>query len=101
MCRNSRIEGVKGIVSGKYIQVEGYVQVCGVQQSKNKYARVFQAAVTKEEYAVRILAGVGIQKGTIARIAMALVHETDECGESEELIKQIEDIIEKLRSEKG
>lgn len=79
------------------------IRVCGVEQYKTQYARQFEPTLSKEEYVVRIFKDKGMKRSSIARIAMALVkdEETDEEGETFELIQQLEHIIKDLRNEKG
>ncbi len=78
------------------------IQVCGMEQYKTQYARQFEPALTREEYAVRFLTDRGLKKSSIAKIAMALVKapEGDEEEETDELIEQLESIIEELRKDK-
>lgn len=79
------------------------IRVCGVEQCRTQYARQFEPALTKEEYAVKLLTDRGMKKSSIAKIAMALVEDAggDEEGETDELIGELELIIEKLRKDKG
>ncbi len=80
-----------------------YIRVCGLKQNKTQYARKFEAALTKEEYAAKILFDRGMKKNSLAKIALALVkydNENEDEEESDELIDQLESIINELRKEK-
>lgn len=77
------------------------IRVCGVEQYKTQYARKFEPALTREEYAIRFFKDKGIKRSSIAKIAMALVKDgEEEEGETEKLIEQLESIIADLRKEK-
>ncbi len=65
---------------------------CGTQ-----YARQFIPAVTKEQYAAKLVMSKGIDSNSIAAVTVAMVNETGET-DSEGLVKQLEDIIEELKN---
>ena len=78
-----------------------YIRICGFKQNKTQYARKFETALTKEEYAAKILFDRGMKKNSLAKIALALVkYENEDEEESDELIDQLESIINELRKEK-
>ncbi len=80
-----------------------YIRICGFKQNKTQYARQFETALTKEEYAAKILFDRGMKKNSLAKIALALVkydNENEDEEESDELIDQLESIINELRKEK-
>lgn len=63
---------------------------------RNVYARQFIPAVTKEEYAAKLVMSKGIEKSAIAAVTVAMVHEMDG-ADGEDVVKQLEDIIEELK----
>ena len=72
------------------------VKVCGTVQYGTQYARQFVPAVTKEQYAAKLVMSKGIGKNSIAEVTVAMVNETDDTG-GEGLIQQLEEIIEELK----
>lgn len=75
---------------------KGMITVCGSVQYGTQYARQFIPSLTKEQYAAKLVMSKGIKKNAIAAVTVAMVNETDEDGE--ELIQQLEEIIEELKS---
>ena len=74
------------------------IKVCGTVQYGTQYARQFVPAMTKEEYAAKILMLKGLDKSSVAKVAVAMVKEAG--GESEnDLIVELEKIIEELKEE--
>ena len=75
---------------------KGMITVCGSVQYGTQYARQFIPSLTKEQYAAKLVMSKGIKKNAIAAVTVAIVNEADEDGE--ELIQQLEEIIEELKS---
>ena len=71
------------------------IKICGTVQCGTQYARQFIPAVTKEEYAAKLVMSKGIEKSAIAAVTVAMVHEMDG-ADGEDVVKQLEDIIEEL-----
>lgn len=76
---------------------KGMITVCGSVQYGTQYARQFVPSITKEQYAAKLVMSKGIKKNSIAAVTVAMVNEADESG-GEELIQQLEEIIEELKS---
>ena len=72
------------------------IKICGTVQCRTQYARQFIPAVTKEEYAAKLVMSKGIEKSAIAAVTVAMVHEMDG-ADGEDVVKQLEDIIEELK----
>ena len=72
------------------------IKICGTVQCGTQYARQFIPAVTKEEYAAKLVMSKGIEKSAIAAVTVAMVHEMDGAA-GEDVVKQLEDIIEELK----
>lgn len=73
---------------------KGMIEVCGSVQYGTQYARQFICSVTKEQYAAKLIMSKGIEKNSIAAVTVAMVNETG----GEDLIQQLEEIIEELKS---
>jgi DNA-binding MarR family transcriptional regulator len=87
----------------KSLSEKGLIKVCGVERYNTQYARRFEVALSREEYAVNTLKSRGIDKNSIGRLAMALVKDCEEDlqdEEKEKLIEDLEEIISDLRKEK-
>lgn len=76
---------------------KGMIKVCGTVQYGTQYARQFIPAVTKEQYAAKLVLSKGIEKTSIAEVTVAMVNETTGADE-EGVIKQLEEIIKELKS---
>ena len=72
------------------------IKICGTVQCGTQYARQFIPAVTKEEYAAKLVMSKGIEKSAIAAVTVAMVHEMDG-ADGEDVVKQLEYIIEELK----
>ena len=72
------------------------IKICGTVQCGTQYARQFIPAVTKEEYAAKLVMSKGIEKSAIAAVTVAMVHEMDG-ADGEDVVKQLEEIIEELK----
>ena len=90
--------------NGNYIHMmlrsllkKGMIEVCGTVQCGTQYARQFVPAVTKEQYAAKLVMSKGIEKNSIAAVTVAMVNEANEADE-EGLVRQLEEIIEEVKS---
>lgn len=84
------------------LQKKGLVQICGTLQYKTQYARQFKPVLNREEYIAKVFASrQGISRNSVSKVALALVKETidDEEHKKEVVIKELEQMIEKLRSD--
>lgn len=93
--------------NGNYVHImlrsllkKGMIEVCGTVQSGKQYARQFIPAVTKEQYAAKLVMSKGIGKNSIAAVTVAMVNEMNE-ETGEELVKQLEEIIEELKNKES
>lgn len=79
------------------------IEICGVEQYKTQYARKLQPTLTREEYAVQSLMEKGMNTSSISKIALALVKrlKVNEKEETDRLIMELEEIVEKLREDRG
>jgi len=75
---------------------KGSIQVCGTVQYGTQYARQFEPALTKEEYAAKLIAGKGLVDGSIAKVTAALAKET-KVKDTDKLIKDLEEFIDTLK----
>lgn len=90
--------------NGNYVHImlrsllkKGMIKVCGTVQCGTQYARQFIPAVTREQYAAKIVMSKGIGSSDIAAVTVAMVNEAGEQGQ-DALVKQLEEIIEELKS---
>lgn len=78
-----------------------YICVNGVERTNKTYARRFEPAVTREEYAAILLREKGIRTSSLGSLVMAMIGNDRYAKESEEddekLIKELEDIITQIR----
>ncbi|PWJ49766.1 BlaI/MecI/CopY family transcriptional regulator [Faecalicatena contorta] len=79
------------------LQKKGMIKVCGMLQYGNQYARQFEPAVTKAEYGVNLLLSKGLID-SISQVTVALA-KSSENVDKKELISQLQEIIEKLKTE--
>ena len=82
---------------------QGYVNISGVELIKKTYARKLEPAISREEYAAIMLMERGITRSSLGEIALAMTG-SDKNGkkdkeEDEQLIKELEGIIAKLRGQ--
>ena len=92
-------KAVQSLVEQEYLRVNGFERV------SKSYARKFEPAVTKEEYAAVVLEARGIDTNSLGNLAMAMLgnensEERDEEAD-EKLIEELEDIIVQLRNRRG
>lgn len=96
--------------SGKYLhkmlkslEKQGLIGVCGTLQYGSQYARRFKTLMTSEEYTAKSIVSKSFFGNDIAKIAVALVKETnkDKIGEEDDkLISDLEKMIDELKSRK-
>lgn len=101
-------ESVKKATIFKAVQSlveQEYLCVNGVERISKTYARKFEPAVTREEYAAVVLAAKGIDTKSLGNLAMAMIGNNNSEKKDEEadekLIKELEDIIAQLRNRRG
>ena len=75
---------------------KGMLLECGTVRYATQYARQFQPSMTKEEYAAKVALSVGISKGAVSKVMVALARET---GEEQNLIEELEEIIHQIKKE--
>ena len=80
-----------------------YVRISGMELAKKTYARKLEPAISREEYAAILLMERGITRSSLGEIAIAMTG-SDRNGrknkkEDEELIKELEGIIARLREQ--
>lgn len=87
---------VQSLVAQEYLCVNGFERV------NKTYARKFEPAVTREEYAAVVLTARGIDTSSLGNLAMAMIgndkNESKDDEADEKLIKELEDIIIQLRN---
>lgn len=93
--------------NGNYVHImlrsllkKGMIKVCGTMQYGTQYARQFTPAVTREQYAAKIVMSKGIGKNSIAAVTVAMVNEIEE-EDGEGLVKQLEEIIQELKNKES
>ena len=78
-----------------------YVKVSGVELVGKTYARQLEAEISKEEYAAFILLEKGFTRSSLGEIAVAMIGSDRgskaNASENEKLIRDLEEIIAKLR----
>lgn len=101
-------EGLKKATIFKAVQSlveQEYLCVNGLERVSKSYARKFEPAITREEYAVIVLAARGIDTTSLGNLAMAMLGNDNSKKRDEEadekLIKELEDIIVQLRNRRG
>jgi len=79
---------------------KGMLEVNGVVKSVKQYARTFIPAMTREQYVALVMEQLGINdEMALAKVAVAMVQRfADKQKEgTEELVKQLENIVEQLK----
>lgn len=80
-----------------------YLQISGFERSNTQYARKVEPALTKEEYAAKMLLERGMDTRAIGSIALAMVGNGSGSKKSDmkkkQMIQDLERIIEDIRSE--
>ena len=78
-----------------------YIKVSGVELVGKTYARQLEAEISKEEYAALILMEKGFTRSSLGEIAVAMTGSDRgskaNASENEKLIRDLEEIIAKLR----
>lgn len=82
---------LKSLLDKNAIEVCGYVR-CGTQ-----YARQFKYSITREEYVALFAVGRGLDAQSIPKVAVAMVTELQE--DKDDIIRELEGIIEKLKEQ--
>lgn len=89
----------------QFLVEQEYLCVNGFERVSKSYARKFEPAVTREEYAAVVLAARGIDTNSLGNLAMAMLGNDNSEKRDEEadekLIKELEDIIAQLRNRRG
>lgn len=87
-----------GLVSNmlRALLKKGCIKEVGLKHYTTQYAREFLPALTREEYAAKVVTSVAGEKLSIAKIMLALIKENEN---KEEIIKDLEDIIRDLKAE--
>jgi len=79
-----------------------YIRVAGLERAGMVYARKFEPALTKEEYAAILLADSGIRSSSLGSLALAMIgndrDDQPDVNEDEALIRDLEQVIERLRN---
>lgn len=98
-------EGLKKATIFKAVQSlveQEYLCVNGLERVSKTYARKFEPAVTRKEYAAVVLAARGIDINSLGNLAMAMIGNDNSEKRDEEadgkLIEDLEDIIARLRN---
>lgn len=74
---------------------KGLLTECGMERYSTQYARKLAPAISREEYAAKLLILKVNGKVSMARVIVALAKET---GETDNLIEELEKIIEEMRT---
>ena len=81
-----------------------FLKVTGVEKSNTQYARQFEPAITREEYAAKLLIEKGIDCEKLGNIAVAMIGSDNSSKNNKkkkdrrnELIKELEATIARLR----
>ena len=75
---------------------KGLLKECGMERYSSQYARKLCQAVTREEYAAKLLASKIRGKSSISEVIAALAKEE---SDDKDVIEELEDIIKQLREE--
>lgn len=88
--------------NGNYVHVmlralekKGLIQVCGMQQYGNQYARVFEPALTKAEYAAEFVTYKGLAN-SLSEVTVALARKKG-AKDNTEIIDQLQNMIDELK----
>lgn len=88
---------VKGLLN------KGYLKIYGIERNNTQYARKVMPAITKEEYAAVLLSERGIKSSSLGKIALAMLgtgkRKKTSHDEEEKLVKELEDMITKIRNQ--
>ena len=75
---------------------KGLLKECGMERYSTQYARKLCPALTREEYAAKLLVSKVRGKSSISRVIAALAKEE---SDEKDVIEELEDIINQLREE--
>ncbi len=89
-------KAVQSLVEHEYLRISGFERI------NKTYARRFEPAITREEYAAIVLAERGLDTSSLGNLAMAMIgndmHDKKDEEADEKLIKELEYIIAQLRN---
>ena len=77
------------------LQKKGMIEVCGMEQYNNKYARQFRPTMTREEYIARKIMSKCPDMKSVARVTVTMAKEADQKNR-EELVEELKKMIEEL-----
>lgn len=77
------------------LQKKGMIEVCGMTQYNNKYARQFRPTMSMEEYIVKSIMSKCPDMKSVASVAVNMAKEADQ-KQKEALVKELKKIIEEL-----
>ena len=69
------------------------VRVNGMVQNNNQYARLFEPAMTKEEYAAKMALSVGLDRESVLSVALAMAKGVG----ADDLVTQLKSISKKMK----
>ena len=69
------------------------VRVNGMVQNNTQYARLFEPAMTKEEYAAKMALSVGLDKESVLSVALAMAKGVG----ADDLVTQLKSISKKMK----
>lgn len=75
---------------------KGLLTECGMERYGTQYARKLCPALTREEYAAKLLVSKVRGKSSVSRVIAALAKEE---SDEKDVIEELEDIIKQLREE--
>ena len=78
---------------------KGYLNVVGTQQYNKQYARMFVPAISKCVFYAKFVVSKGIQKKDIGKIAMVIAKESEDSGNNDALISELELLIHQLKDQ--
>lgn len=72
---------------------------CGTVRYNKQYARKFVASLSREEFGVGLLLENGIGLSSLSELTMSLVNQDESSTNKDEIIKDLKNIIKRLREE--
>ena len=75
---------------------KGFLKECGMERYSTQYARKLCPALTREEYAAKLLVSKVRGKSSVSRVIAALAKEE---SDEKDVIEELEDITKQLREE--
>ncbi len=73
---------------------KGMLEECGMERYSTQYARLLSPAITREEYAAKLLISKVKGKSSVSKVIVALAKEE---GNGKDAITELEEIIQQLR----